>query len=127
MLSHRLLWFSAFMAVSTVATAGAPAPVEVSFVKVDADRELLLYKVKINDAKPIRQVDIRFRYLDAAGKELLSREFLWQHNVKGTVQPIEKGKTYGDEDFGYPEKTTKAELKVTMVHYKDGTKWTPGK
>ena len=127
MLSQRLLWFSALMATATVATAGAPPPVEVSFVKVDADREVILNKVKINDAKPITQVDIKFRYLDAGGKQLGAQDFLWQNNVKGSVQPIEMGKTYEAKDTGYPEKTAKADLKVSMVHYKDGSKWTPGK
>lgn len=121
-MTSRLFLFGAFMAVSTVADAGGKgAEVEASFVRIDTRKEVLVYNVKINDKKPIKQVDFRFRYLDAAGKEQKSEEFIWQNNKKGALQPIEAGKTYEHEDSGQPEGCAKAEITVLRIHYKDGT------
>ncbi|MSP59241.1 MAG: hypothetical protein EXR72_02685 [Myxococcales bacterium] len=119
-------WFSAFMAVSTVAEAGG-APVEASFVKVDADREVLVYKVKINTDKPLKQVDMKFHYLDADGKELSAAPFSWQNNIKGKIEPIQKGRSYENADPTLPEHTAKCTIDITMIHFVDGSKWTPGK
>ncbi len=121
----RLFLFEALMLVgaafATVAAAGEP-PVKASFVRMDPKREVLVYTVTIaKDAKPIKQVDLHFRYLDGAGKELKSEDFLWQNNVKGKVQPIEAGHSYEHADPGAPEGCAKAEISVVKVRYADGS------
>ena len=110
---------------ATTATAKS-GPVEASFVRIDPKAEVMVYKVTVNDAD-IEQVDLEFSYLDAGKKELKKESFAWQNNVKGTVQPIDKAKSYEAKDSGYPPGTVGATIKVKRVHFKGGKKWTPDK
>lgn len=124
----RMFLLEAFLligatAFATVASAAGKQPVEAKFVKMDPKREVLVYTVAIaKDAKPIKQVDLKFRYLDGAGKEITTEEFLWQNNVKGKVQPIEAGKSYEHVDSGAPDNCKSAEITVVRIHFADGSK-----
>lgn len=120
----RMFWLGAMLALgasaATVATAGEP-PVKASFVKMDADREVLVYKVTIaKDAKPIKQVDLHFRFYDAGGKAIGETDFIWDNNRKGKVQPIEAGKSYDHDLSIAPDNTAKADITVVRVHQVDG-------
>ena len=80
------------------------------------------FNIKINADKPITQVDIGIKFLDAGGKVVDQTTYVWQNIVKSQRQPIEKGKTYEDNS-PLLSGATKAEAKLLRVHFKDGTDW----
>lgn len=113
---------------STTATTPTPAtkdnqpPVEFTYLGVAPDKESISYKIKVNAAEPISQVDIGVKYMDDGGKVLDETTLAWQNVVKSTRQPIEKGKTYEAKD-DLPEGATKAECVLKRVIFADGTRW----
>lgn len=109
---------------SPVEKGGAP-PVEFSSPGVAADKQSASYKIKVNTAEPISQVDIGVRYMDDAGKVLDETTLAWQNVVKSARQPIEKGKTYEVKDE-LPEGATKAEYTLKRVIFQNGTRWNVG-
>jgi|SRR5215213_4812004 len=100
-------------------------PVEFTALGVSADKQSASYKIKVNAAEPISQVDIGVRYIDDAGKVLDETTLAWQNVVKSARQPIEKGKTYEVKDE-LPEGATKAEYTLKRVIFQDGTRWNAG-
>jgi hypothetical protein len=98
------------------------APVEFTYVGITPDKENFAYKVKVNTARPISQVDIAARYYDDKGKVIGDTTIAWQNVVKSTRQPIEEGKTY--DATGYLEPgSTKVEAGLKRVVFKDGSSW----
>ena len=112
---------------STSVTNGAKRdgnPVEFTCLGLSADRTHFSYRVKVNTDKPISQVDIEVKSVDAKGKSS-TETFLWQNIVKSHQQPIEKGKTYDVDENAVAEGTTKVECKMKRVVFADGTSWSP--
>jgi hypothetical protein len=103
-------------------TKTADAPVAFTYTGVTADKEDISYKIKVNTAKPISQVDIAIRYLDAQGKVVSETTRAWQNIVKSKKQPIEQGKTYEVTDALEPG-STKAECQLKRVWFTDGSTW----
>jgi hypothetical protein len=99
-------------------------PVEFTCLGLSADKTHFSYRVKVNTDKPISQVDIEVKSVDAKGKSS-TETFLWQNIVKSTQQPIEKGKTYDVDENAVAEGTTKVECKMKRVVFVDGTSWSP--
>jgi hypothetical protein len=117
----------------SVGTKGAPtappaspgsdnAPVEFTYLGLNADSTAIHYTIKVNTATPIEQVDLNVKYFDASGAVLLDDRFLWQNIVKSERQPIEAGHTYDVEDYLYPD-ATRAEAKLLRVVYTDLSSW----
>ena len=107
---------------STPATKDSQPPVEFTYLGVASDKESISYKIKVNAAEPISQVDIGVKYWDDSGKVLDETTLAWQNIVKSARQPIEKGKTYEAKDY-LPEGATKAECVLKRVIFADGTRW----
>lgn len=99
-------------------------PVEFTCLGLSADKTHFSYRVKVNTDKPISQVDIEVKSVDAKGKSS-TETFLWQNIVKSHQQPIEKGKTYDVDENAVAEGTTKVECKMKRVVFVDGTSWSP--
>ena len=102
--------------------AMAVAPVQFTYVGIAPDKESFSFKVKVNTASPISQVDIAARYYDDNGKVISDSTIAWQNVVKSARQPIEEGKTYeatGDLEPG----STKVEAGLKRVVFKDGSTW----
>ena len=98
------------------------APVEFTYTGLTPDKESISYKIRVNTAKPISQVDIAIRYLDAQGRVVTETTRAWQNIVKSKRQPIEQGKTYVVEDELEPG-STKAECQLKRVFFTDGSTW----
>src|SRR2546425_13101379 len=109
---------------STSVTKTDGNPVEFTCLGLSADRTHFSYRVKVNTDKPISQVDIEVKSVDAKGKSS-TETFLWQNIVKSHQQPIEKGKTYDVDENAVAEGTTKVECKMKRVVFADGTSWSP--
>lgn len=107
------------------AQKGGTPPVEFTYLGVSADKQSATYKIKVDAAEPISQVDIGVRYMDDAGKVLDETTLAWQNIVKSTRQPIEKGKTYEVKDE-LPEGATRAEYTLKRVIFQNGTRWNVG-
>jgi hypothetical protein len=111
---------------SPTATASPAAtgerPVEVTYTGTTPDKGSITYKVKVNSAKPIGQVDLNMRYLDDKGGVVEESTYAWQNVVKSKQNPIERGQTYERED-PLPEGATRAEITLKRVHFKDGSIW----
>ena len=108
-------------AASPVTKSGEP-PVELTSLNVAPGKESASYKIKINTAEPISQVDVGIKYLDDAGKVLDETTYAWQNVVKSARQPIEKGKTYEVKDE-LPEGATRAEYVLKRVIFQNGIRW----
>ena len=102
--------------------AAADAPVEFTYVGITPDKEDFSYKIKVNTAKPIGQVDIAAKYYDDNGKVIGDTTIAWQNIIKSARQPIEQGRGY--EATGYLEPgSTKVEARLKRVVFKDGSTW----
>jgi hypothetical protein len=98
------------------------APVEFTYTGVTPDKESISYKIRVNTPRPISQVDIAVKYLDAQGQVVSETTRAWQNIVKSKKQPIEQGKTYEVTD-DLEEGPTRAECKLKRVFFTDGTNW----
>jgi hypothetical protein len=121
-MSLRLLWFGAFMALGSVAHAGNP-PVDFQLLGIAPDHAHVRYKVDVK-ADKVSQVDFALKYLDADGKVIRETTVAWQNIVKSQQLPIDKGKSY-DAQHPLAPNTAKCEAHLTMVHFSDGTRWSP--
>jgi len=102
--------------------AMAAAPVEFTYIGITPDKESISYKIKVNTAKPIGQVDIAAKYYDDKGKMISDSTLAWQNVIKSTRQPIEEGKTY--ETTGYLEPgSVRVEAGLKRVVFEDGSTW----
>jgi len=118
--------FLAFSIVGNSQTATAPttaeAPVEFTYGGIAPDKEKILYKIKVNTDKPIEEVHMSLKEMDANGKVLTDTTLIWQNIVHSTRQPIEQGKTYEDYTMLNPG-AAKAECSLKEVIFADFTRW----
>lgn len=103
-------------------TAETERPIEFAYLGVTPSKDAIAYKIKVNTAKPISQVDLDVKYMDDGGKVIDETTYAWQNIVKSVRKPIERGKTYDVED-NLPEGATKAEVTLKRVIFEDGTRW----
>ena len=99
----------------------AEAPVEFTFDGLTPSKASVAYKIKVNTDKPILEVHLALKEMDANGKVLEETTVVWQNIVHSTRQPIEKGKTYEDTTPLVPE-AVKAECSLKEVVFKDYTR-----
>jgi hypothetical protein len=111
-------------ALSPATKSGTP-PVEFTSLGLSTDKKAASYKIKVNTAEPISQVDIGVRYMGADGSVLEETTLVWQNIVKSVRQPIEKGKTYEVKD-DFQEAVTNAEYTLKRVIFQNGTRWNAG-
>jgi hypothetical protein len=98
------------------------APVEFTFGGIAPDKTKFVYKIKVNTDKPVREVHMNHKEMDASGKVLVENTLVWRNIVHSTEQPIEQGKTYEDYTMLDPG-TVKAECSLAEVIFKDFTRW----
>jgi hypothetical protein len=109
-------------ATPSPATKDGERPVEFTYLGITPDKESISYRIKVNSAKPISQVDLSVKYMDASGNVVEETTIAWQNVVKSARKPIEKGKTYDVEGY-LPQGATKAECTLKRVIFEDGTRW----
>ncbi len=109
-------------ATSSPAAKDAERSVDFTFLGITPDKQNIHYKIKVNTAKPISQVDLATKYMDASGKVLEETTIVWQNIVHSKRQPIERGKTYEDDNY-LPEGATRVECVLKRVVFEDGTYW----
>ena len=102
-------------------TAGE-APVEFTYGGIAPDKTKFTYKIKVNTDKPIHEVHMNHKELDASGKVLVENTLIWRNVVHSTAQPIEQGKTYDDYTMLEPG-AVKAECSLAEVIFADFTRW----
>jgi hypothetical protein len=120
---------AAFLALSTVQnfqSAAAPttagAPVEFTYGGIAPDKTKFVYTIKVNTDKPIKEVHMNHKEMDADGKVLVDSTLIWRNIVHSTEQPIEQGKTYEDYTMLNPG-AVKAECSLAEVIFQDFTRW----
>lgn len=94
---------AAFLAFSTVensqavaSPSTAEAPIEFTYGGIAPDKAKIVYKIKVNTDKPIKEVHLNHKEMDASGKVLVENIIIWRNVVRSTEQPIEQGKIYED-------------------------------
>jgi hypothetical protein len=97
------------------------APVEFIYGGITPDKAIS-YKIKVNTNKPILEVHMKLKEMDASGKVLFDGDLVWQNIVHSTEQPIEQGKTY-DATMMLPVGAVKVECSFKEVIFKDYTRW----
>jgi hypothetical protein len=97
-------------------------PVEFTSLGITANKESIAYRIKVDTTRPIEEVHLALKEIDAGGKIVEDTTIVWQNIVKSTRQPIESGKTYEDQATLDPG-TAKAECSLKEVIFKDGTRW----
>ena len=102
-------------------TEKADAPVSVEYLGLTADGERFRYRVHVNTAKTISQVDVSVAYADAAGRRQ-TQTVIWQNIVHSKRQPIENGKSYEDDSYLGPN-TKNVSVALRRIVYADGTAW----
>ena len=105
-----------------VSEKAGESPVSYTYVGITPDKDGFKYKIKVDTAKPISQVDIGVKYTDASGKVLEETTIAWQNVVKSVRGAIEQGKTYEAEGY-LPEGAAKVESVLKRVIFTDGTRW----
>ena len=100
----------------------AEAPVEFTYGGIAPDKAKITFKVKVNTDKPILEVHMAMKEMDASGKVLFDGDLIWRNIVHSTEQPIEQGKTYEDERMLSPG-VVKVECSFKEVIFKDYTRW----
>jgi hypothetical protein len=120
---------AAFLALSMVGTSQATAaqttteaPVEFTYGGIAPDKAKIVYMIKVNTDKPIEEVHMNLKEMDASGKVLTETTLIWQNIVHSKQQPIEQGKTYEDYTMLNPG-AVKAECSLKEVIFKDYTRW----
>jgi len=108
-------------AATTKAEPNAP-PVEFTFLGLSPDKSNVSYKFKVNTDKPIDEVHLALKEMDAKGKVVEDTTIVWQNMVGSTRRPIENAKTYEDQTALDPA-AVKAECTLKEVVFKDGTSW----
>ena len=109
---------------SPAAASQSGAPVELTSCGLTSDKQNVSYKIKVNTEKPIEEVHVALKELDAAGKILGQMPLVWKNIVGSTRQPIEPGKAYEDQSPLEPG-VAKADCSLSEVVFKDGTSWKP--
>jgi hypothetical protein len=114
--------FLALSAVETSRAATAEAPVEFTYGGIAPDKSKITYTIKINTDKPIKEVHMNLKEMDAGGKVLVENTLIWKNIVHSTAQPIEQGKTYEDDTMLDPG-AVKAECSLAEVIFTDFSRW----
>jgi hypothetical protein len=78
--------------------------------------------IKVNTDKPIEEVHMNLKEMDASGKVLTETTLIWQNIVHSKQQPIEQGKTYEDYTMLNPG-AVKVECSLAEVIFQDFTRW----
>jgi hypothetical protein len=112
-------------ATPSPATVGGERPVEVTYTGVTPDKESITYKVKVNTAKKVTQVDLNIKYTDESGRVVDENTYAWQNIVKSVRKPIERGQTYEATD-PMPDGAARAEVTLKRVIFEDGARWEAG-
>ena len=99
------------------------APVELISSGITDDKASLAYRIKVNTDKPIDEVHLALKEMDAQGKVVAATTIVWQNMPGSSRRPIENGKTYEDQTPLDPG-VVKAECSLKEVIFKDGTRWT---
>ena len=99
------------------------APVEFFYGGITPDKTSISYKIKVNTDKPIDEVHLALKEMDAKGKAVENTTIVWQNIVGSTRRPIENGKSYEDQTPLDPA-AVKAECTLKEVVFKDHTRWT---
>src|SRR5215471_17598821 len=89
-------------AAAAALKADAGAPVAVELLGVAADKEHVRYRIHVNTAKPIEQVDLSVSYRSAGGAKQ-TETIVWQNIVHSKRQPIDQGKAYEDDSYLGPD------------------------
>ena len=100
--------------------ATAEAPVEFIYGGITPDKSNFAYKIKVNTAKPILEVHMNLKEIDANGKVLFAGDLIWQNIRQGTRYPIEQGKTY-DATMMMRPAVAKIECSLGEVFFTDHT------
>jgi hypothetical protein len=112
--------------VETFRAAASPttaeAPVEFAFDGIAPDKTKITYKIKVNTDKPVKEVHMNLKEMDASGKVLTETTLVWANIVHSTRQPIEQGKTYEDYTMLNPG-AVKADCSLKEVIFTDFTRW----
>jgi hypothetical protein len=112
-------------AESPSSQATAEAPVEFIYGGITPNNEIA-YEIKVNTAKPIEEVHMKLKEMDASGKVLFDGDLIWQNIQHSTRQPIEQGRTY-EATMMMPAGAVKAECSLKEVFFKDNTRsWVQG-
>ena len=98
------------------------APVEFTYDGLTAEKTSVAYKITVNTDKPIEEVHLALKEMDAKGKVVEDTTVVWQNIVHSTRQPIEQGKTYEDTTTLDPA-AANAQVSLKEVVFKDGTRW----
>jgi hypothetical protein len=102
--------------------ATAAAPVEFINDGLAPDNSRLSYKIKINTDKPVKEVNMTLKEMDASGKVVFDGTLPWRNIVHSKQQPIEQGKTYEDYTMFNPG-VVKVECSLQEVIFQDDTRW----
>ncbi len=118
---------AAFLSLSSASGAAGPAtateaPVEFTYSGIAPDKTKITYKIKVNTEKPIKEVHLKLKEMDAGGKVLTDTTLVWKNVVHSTAQPIEQGKTYEDDTTLDPG-AIKAECSLAEVIFADFSRW----
>lgn len=120
---------AAFLSLSAIensqaaaSPAAAEAPVEFTFGGIAPDKTKITYTMKVNTDKPIKEVHMNHKEMDASGKVLVENTLIWRNIVHSTEQPIEQGKTYEDYTMLNPG-AVKAECSLAEVIFQDFSRW----
>ncbi len=100
----------------------AEAPVEFTYGGIAPDKTKFTYQIKVNTDKPIKEVHMKLKNLDASGTVLFDGDLIWRNIVHSTQQPIEQGKTYEDFTTVNPG-VVKVECVLSEVIFQDFTRW----
>lgn len=98
------------------------APVEFTYLGLTANKQNIHYRIKVLTDRPVEQVDIGVKYMDAGGTVLEDTTIIWQNIVKSKRLPIVGSQTYDVEDVLWPD-AVKAECKLVRVVFKDFSTW----
>jgi hypothetical protein len=107
---------------SATSKTTSAAPVELIQSGITDDKANVSYRIKVNSDKPIDEVHLALKEIDAQGKVIGSNSIVWQNIVGSTRKPIESGKTYEDQTALDPG-TAKAAISLKEVIFKDGSSW----
>lgn len=112
------------ISLSKAPSESGSAPVAYTFLGMDTKRPVpaIRFRIKVNTAKPIEEVDIATKFIAADGKVVNDTTLVWQDIVKSKRQPIENRKSYEDTSYLFPN-TARVESKLLRVVYADGTRW----
>lgn len=103
-------------------TTTTERPVDFTYLGATENRERVQYRIKVNTAQPISQVEIGVKYMDDGGKLIEEKTSVWPSGGRSRRTPIERGKTYDVVEI-LPVGATKAEMVLKRVVFENNTYW----